>query len=664
TSQGRIDLAREPDFDLGGLRVRPSRREVSAAGTRQVLQPRVMQVLVALARSPNAVVSQRELINRCWSGLTVSDDAIGRCIGQLRRLATAWAEPPPFAIETIPGVGYRINPRALESGSEVHAAARPRPTPWLAMGIATAVAAVIGLAAWWFGVRPNESSRPISYPTIAVTPFQAADGSQTAKTYAASLTGEVSDAVSRYNLVVIKPAFGQPGAQANATSASGADFLVTGRVLRRGDATTITSDLVDAHRGVVVYSFDVPLPSNPKVDVAAEIAARIARSLDPTKLTTDMTGKLTPSEYTLVARANDAIDRWDLPDVMDQMKALAVRHPDDGDLRATIAICAIYQAQAAPPADRPALIQFGRESMAKAAILRPDSPLLHIARQMLLLGPLSWAAQERELRRAIQVDPNLHVTFNSLGGILMSVGRTHEGVALVTRSIELDPMSEVVITGGARDFVEAGARNEALDALSREEAVFPDHAETARYIRYRIALYTGAPKDLAAVIDERPDPTHMSIPAAEREAMLAALKATGPGAVRRLVAECFANYGRSSGQVGDEECLLVMVERGDLADAFRFAELAYPDHRNLYPPGADAWLINPPLGLDPAWLFTPKMKPFRDDPRFWNVAVRAGLVDYWRSTGAWPDMCQAQLALCQTHAAAALAADRPASHSA
>lgn len=658
-SQGRIELAREPDFDLGGLRVRPSRREVSGTGSRHVLQPRVMQVFVALARSPNEVVSQRELINRCWSGLSVSDDAIGRCIAQLRRLAAVEGEQPVFAIETIPGVGYRINPRALELEPEVRAAGRRNRIPWVAAGLGVAAAAAIGMAAWWFGSRPAHDSQAVSYPTIAVTPFQAADAGPAAKAYAASLTGEVSDAASRYNMVVIKPAFSRAGSQTNAPTDSGADFVVTGRIVRRGEATTITSDLVDAHHGVVVYSFDVPVPASPKIDVAAEIAARVAHALDPSKLTNDMGGKLTPSDYTLVARANEAIDRWDMPDVMDQMKALVARHPDDGDLQASLGISEIYDAQMAQPPDRPALIQLARKSIAKAEALRPNSALLHIARQMLLGGPLRWVAQEQELRRALELEPNLHVTFNGLGELMLSVGRTEEGVGLISRSIQLDPMSEVVVNGGAIDFIEAGAADDAKDALQRTETLWPDQTDTARHFRYLIAFYLGAPKDVAAILAESPEPIHNSIPPAQREAMLAALESNEPGAVQKMVAQCFANFGQSGEQVGDQECLVLMVEKGALDDAFRFAKLAYPDNRSLYPLGDDRWLIKPPLGLDPGWLFTPKMKPFRDDPRFWDVAVRSGLVDYWRSTGAWPDMCQTQLALCQTRASAAEARDQP-----
>jgi DNA-binding winged helix-turn-helix (wHTH) protein/TolB-like protein len=655
-SAGRIDLAREPDFALGDLRVRPSRREIAGGGARHELQPRVMQVLVALARSPNEVVSQQELISRCWGGLAVGEDAIGRCIGQLRRLTATWPEPA-FAIETIPGVGYRIDPRAIEAEPEVRASVRRRRLPWPAVGLVGAGAVVLaGLAIWWFAGPAGEASRPVAFPTVAVTPFEPADDTPTGKAFAAGMSVKVADAASHYNLVVIRPA--QDGTRANPPT--GADFLVGGRIIWKGVERTITSDLVDARRGIVVYSFDTSAPASPKIGAADEIAGRIAHALDPSKLTNDLAGKLSPTDYTLVARANDSIDRWDTVDALSQVRALAQRHLDDGDLQASTAIAALYAAQEARPADRPELVRLARRSVANAERLTSSSGLLCIARQMLIAGPLTYAAQERELRRAAQLDPNLHVAFNALGELLLSVGRTREGVGLITRSIQLDPMSAVVVTSGIRDFVEAGAADEAHDALQREETLWPTDAETARYFRYLIALYLGAPKDVMAIVAEKSQPIHHSVSPAQREAMVGVLKASSPDAIRRMVAECFANYGRSGDQVADQECLVEMVETGALDDAFRFAALAYPDHRNLYPPGADGWLIHPPLGLDPTWLFTPRMKAFRDDPRFWDVALRTGLVAYWRSTGAWPDMCQDQIALCQSRVATAQARDRAA----
>jgi hypothetical protein len=94
-------------------------------------------------------------------------------------------------------------------------------------------------------------------------------------------------------------------------------------------------------------------------------------------------------------------------------------------------------------------------------------------------------------------------------------------------------------------------------------------------------------------------------------------------------------------------------------DAFRFAALAYPDHRTLYPADADQWLTQPWQWPDTSWLFIPLMQSFRDDPRFWDVAARTGLADYWLSTGSWPDFCAQQLDRCRSLAAAASRANPP-----
>ena len=54
----------------------------------------------------------------------------------------------------------------------------------------------------------------------------------------------------------------------------------------------------------------------------------------------------------------------------------------------------------------------------------------------------------------------------------------------------------------------------------------------------------------------------------------------------------------------------------------------------------------------PGFLLEPSMIALRRDPRFWDVAVRAGLVDYWSRRGVWPDFCGAELPLatCKTRA--------------
>ena len=67
-SSGVIQLAGAAPFDLGTVRVNPPAREVERGGRRVVLEPRVMQALVALASVRPAVVTRDELIARCWDG--------------------------------------------------------------------------------------------------------------------------------------------------------------------------------------------------------------------------------------------------------------------------------------------------------------------------------------------------------------------------------------------------------------------------------------------------------------------------------------------------------------------------------------------------------------------------------------------------------------------
>lgn len=101
-----IDLARTPDFTVGAVSVRPSLRQaIEADGRETVLEPRVMQVLVALAQADGAIVSRDDLIARCWAGRIVGEDAINRVISRLRRLAE---DTGAFRIETITKVGYRL----------------------------------------------------------------------------------------------------------------------------------------------------------------------------------------------------------------------------------------------------------------------------------------------------------------------------------------------------------------------------------------------------------------------------------------------------------------------------------------------------------------------------------------------------------------------------
>ncbi len=101
-----IPLAKRADFTLGGTTVRPSLRTLEGPLGSAKGEPRVIQVLLALADARGAVLSRDDLLQLCWEGRIVGDDAINRAIAEVRRLAATVGAG--FEVETVPRIGYRI----------------------------------------------------------------------------------------------------------------------------------------------------------------------------------------------------------------------------------------------------------------------------------------------------------------------------------------------------------------------------------------------------------------------------------------------------------------------------------------------------------------------------------------------------------------------------
>lgn len=162
TSSGSpaAQLAARPPLRLGTLLVDPARRHVAGPGGAATLEPRVMQVLLRLADADGAVVTRAALIEDCWQGRFVGDDAVNRTISEVRRVARG-PGAGSFAVETIPKTGWRLTEASFLSAPAADADPPPRPAmppaasaplrlsrrKMLAGG--AAVFAVAGAGGWW-----------------------------------------------------------------------------------------------------------------------------------------------------------------------------------------------------------------------------------------------------------------------------------------------------------------------------------------------------------------------------------------------------------------------------------------------------------------------------------------------------------------------------------
>jgi DNA-binding winged helix-turn-helix (wHTH) protein len=95
-----------PGLDIGGARADPVRRRLEGPGGTTTLEPRVLQVLLALAAAQGEVVRRDALLHTCWPGMAVGEDSLNRAIAELRKALRCVGGGA--CVETIPKTGYRL----------------------------------------------------------------------------------------------------------------------------------------------------------------------------------------------------------------------------------------------------------------------------------------------------------------------------------------------------------------------------------------------------------------------------------------------------------------------------------------------------------------------------------------------------------------------------
>ncbi len=107
----RIDriraLAAGPRFRVGPVLVHPERLAIERDGTEIALEPRIMELLVALTEHAGEVIGTERLLVEVWRGTFYGDNPVHRAIGVLRRQLGDDPRKPVF-IETIRKRGYRL----------------------------------------------------------------------------------------------------------------------------------------------------------------------------------------------------------------------------------------------------------------------------------------------------------------------------------------------------------------------------------------------------------------------------------------------------------------------------------------------------------------------------------------------------------------------------
>jgi two-component system response regulator VanR len=109
--QRRSPVARPPQLDVAGIRLDPFRREVRRDGALIELTRKEFAVLEILMAAGGGLVSAEDLLEKAWDAY--ADPFTNAVRITMSNLRAKLGQPP--VIETVPGVGYRLNAGILKA---------------------------------------------------------------------------------------------------------------------------------------------------------------------------------------------------------------------------------------------------------------------------------------------------------------------------------------------------------------------------------------------------------------------------------------------------------------------------------------------------------------------------------------------------------------------
>lgn len=493
-------LAHGSSFKLGEVTIEPARRIIRRPdGAEQRIEPRVMQVLLALAGAKGAILSRADLRDICWDGRLTSDDAIDRVMAQIRRLGTSVGNDS-FTVETVPKVGYRLVEYRSCEGTQ---RGRPGFDRRFVIGGAVAVAFGGGAAVTLHRAGRTTARRSLEPLTIAVLPFTTETPGPELASFAASLSDEVRSDLSRVvDIRVIAQTSSRKVSQEEETAQQiarslGADYLVEGQVGNANGQVVTRIALIDSKTGSQAWTAQETAPISDPTRLRPAIAGDVIQQLAGFIPLSNQRGvpvqRPDPEAYALVQAANRMLedvranqmrgreaDALSIGDKAEQLaqRALAV----DPDYSAALAVLAAITRNGWTTALARQNLTTKQRVQASVAIVR--RALLADPRDPAALTALGdyyrryefrWDEAENLFRRALSIDPSFLDAHWSFSYELGTLGRGVEGLDHALAVFELDPRNPFRRIALPRLLYIVGRRADAMRRYTAELAEQPDN---------------------------------------------------------------------------------------------------------------------------------------------------------------------------------------------
>ncbi len=546
-SETEADLSR--GFILDGWEVLPLAGSLKKDARQVHLEPKVMDVLVCLAAHQGEVVTRDDLLSEVWGKVIVTDDAINRCISEVRTVLGD-TERQRSIISTIPRRGYSLimpiqalhdEPRMESAGGDPDRTTLPQQSPGhrlagffskmhprltriflviagpiLIMVIANSVGGekqsrlkdVPESTAGYIQAVPErvrdnrvltETTSLESIRSVAVLPFVNLSGNPDHEYFSNGLSADIRNALmsatnlrvaARTSSMVFK---NKPMDVRTIAMQLNVDALLEGTVRIDNEHLRITAQLTDARNGYSIWATSYERSVADKIEIQTEIADELARQLAPSLknssvLLKGVTSNVKAHDYYLLGRHHwheRTVDSLKLAE--EYFQQALVLDPEYALAYSGLADALIFQTV------------YGDKKMediqeqAYAAILRslelePALAEAHASHGMLLEQTQKPEAARAAYRRAVELKPQYSMAHMWLGSSWFDARDVKQAYQHYRDALKLDPLHPQVQANYAHSLMIQGYYDKALEVLDEFSKVNPSEKFLKIQLEARLAL--------------------------------------------------------------------------------------------------------------------------------------------------------------------------------
>ncbi len=604
-------------FNLGDWEVLPGQGLLRRGEEEIRPEPKVLSVLLALARRDGNLVTKDELIDEVWDGKAFSDEPILRCIHLLR---SHFGDKRPYRyIETLQRRGYRlIQPVELhvesEPADDTDDAAGKSVRLWRAVAAIVAIGFVAVAALNWFP-RTEPAVR-----CLAVLPIENLSGDPANQYIADGVRSTLAHRLAELSAFTIKVARDEySGGPREIANALDVESVLEGTLQMQGESLKVTWLITRGRDNVTIGSGEV----TGDLEGVFGLQERLANAVRD-----ELAGSQTPSLITRREPDSAAYNSF-----MRGMYALELRFAGDNlsesielfkeSIRLDENYGPAYLALATAYALRPDYHGAPLEENLDLAIatiekgVSVDSSIADASGAIhgfVYYQQKEWAKSEAAYERAVNaavVDAN---AFSWYSQMLANVGRLDDARDVALAGADIDPDNAVINSRIAMTFTWLENQAQAREYFERADEL----GATGDIHRLAHALMLLRDGQAGVSRSKALEATALGgLPADWVDPVFDALEDESHGSTARAAIE----KAWAAQEVIPEVMLFARTFLGDIDGAMEIAKL----------------LEQPGIAFSTELLFDPGLAPLRQHPDFYPLLERLGMVDYWSENGCHYD---------------------------